>query len=723
METGSNSSGRRTRIARLADTCATWVIKGGGLLVIAATVGILLLITAVALPLFYTAGVQQLAEQNLPTTPAVLAAGSDEHLRTLYSFDAHGRVLVHNLDGHSVQSSYRLRPASNATIAAVESERAAQYTLVWNDGVVSVINVNATPVLLYQRQLLRPPKFAALRKKNILFAVDGNVLTITSPPAEQDTQEEQEADLFSVSDDEQPPQLDLSFRLAAVTAMDVSADGTKVVVGNAQGEVVFIAIDAQGGSTMTNTKVSDVAVTALKYVYGDNSFIVSDGKGQLSAWQAEEGNKLVQFKTFAPMPAAVRKLSKAGRSKFFAALDAKGGMALHYLTSAATVHYIPARNGHRHTLALAPRDNALITVDAFNRAALWKIDAPHAEINLATLMQRVWYEGYVQPAYVWQSSSGTDDFEPKLSLVPLIFGTFKGTLYALLLVLPLSIAAAVYVSQFASNAFKAFIKPAIEVLASLPSVVIGFLAALWLAPFLQNFIVTFLLSIITLPLVFILFLFVWAQLRNFTWFERFERQREFMILVPVIAVGAMCAYYLTPPIENYFFLGNFSTWLYDVVGMQYDQRNSIVIAFGLGFAVIPIIFSISEDSLDSIPKALPLSSLALGASRWQTIWRVVLPSASPGIAAAAIIGFGRAVGETMIVLMATGNTPIIDFSPFNGMRTLAANIAVEVPEAPVNSTLYRTLFLCAVVLFALTFTFNTAAEVVRTSLRKRYGNL
>ena len=709
-------------MARFADACATWVIKGGGLLVIAATVGILVLITAVALPLFYTAGVQQSAEQHLPASSAVLAAGSDEHLQTLYSIDTQGRVTVYNLAGRSVQRTYRLRFASSATIVAIASERAAHHTLVWSDGVVSAIDVNATPVLLYRRQLPRLPQFAAVRKNHILFAIANDVLTISSPPAPQDRQGTEEDDLFSVIEEERP-QLDLSFQLTAVTAFDVSADGTKIVAGNARGEVVCIELDASGGSAMTRTKVSDVTVTALQYVYGDSSFIVGDSEGQLTAWQATQGNEPVRFKTFTPLPAAVRVLSKAGRSKFFATLDARGGMALHFLTGAATIGYIPATSGARHTLALAPRDNALITVNAFNTASLWKIDAPHAEISFTTLMQRIWYEGYVQPAYVWQSSSGTDDFEPKLSLVPLIFGTFKGTLYAMLLVLPLAIAAAVYTSQFASQAFKAFIKPAIEVLASLPSVVIGFLAALWLAPFLQNFLVTFLLSLITLPLIFLLFLFLWGQLRNFSCVERFERRREFMILVPVVIVAAISAYYLTSPVEHYFFRGNFSTWLYDVVGMQYDQRNSIVIAFGLGFAVTPIIFSISEDSLDSIPKALPLSSLALGASRWQTIWRVVLPSASPGIAAAAIIGLGRAVGETMIVLMATGNTPIIDFSPFNGMRTLAANIAVEVPEAPVNSTLYRTLFLCAVVLFGLTFMFNTAAELVRASLRKRYGNL
>ena len=106
------------------------------------------------------------------------------------------------------------------------------------------------------------------------------------------------------------------------------------------------------------------------------------------------------------------------------------------------------------------------------------------------------------------------------------------------------------------------------------------------------------------------------------------------------------------------------------------------------------------------------------ASRWQTVWRVVLPSASPGIFAAVMIGFGRAVGETMVFLMATGNTPLIDLSPFNGMRTLSANIAEEIPGAPLNGTLYRTLFLCAVILFIMTFFLNTIAEVVRQHLRK-----
>jgi phosphate transport system permease protein len=140
----------------------------------------------------------------------------------------------------------------------------------------------------------------------------------------------------------------------------------------------------------------------------------------------------------------------------------------------------------------------------------------------------------------------------------------------------------------------------------------------------------------------------------------------------------------------------------------------------MGFAVIPIIFTISEDAFSSVPSNLSAASLALGASRWQTAIRVVVPTASPGVFSAIMVGFGRAVGETMIVLMATGNTPLMEWSMFNGFRTLSANIAVEIPEAPYGGTLYRTLFLAGALLFMMTFTLNTVAEIIRQRLRERY---
>jgi len=178
-----------------------------------------------------------------------------------------------------------------------------------------------------------------------------------------------------------------------------------------------------------------------------------------------------------------------------------------------------------------------------------------------------------------------------------------------------------------------------------------------------------------------------------------------------------------PWFEAVLFGGDYQTWLYRTLELRYDQRNAAVVGIAMGFAVIPIVFSIAEDAFSSVPPTLAAGSLALGANRWETVTRVVLPTASPAIFSAVMVGLGRAVGETMIVLMATGNTPIMDWSPFNGFRTLSANIAVEIPEAPHGGTLYRTLFLTALLLFAFTFVINTVAELVRVRLRKKFGQL
>jgi phosphate transport system permease protein len=183
------------------------------------------------------------------------------------------------------------------------------------------------------------------------------------------------------------------------------------------------------------------------------------------------------------------------------------------------------------------------------------------------------------------------------------------------------------------------------------------------------------------------------------------------------------AFTLSPVLELWLFDGNMTGWLENELGVGFDQRNSLVVGIAMGFAVIPTIFSIAEDAIFSVPKHLTNGSLALGATSWQTLVRVVLLTASPGIFSAVMMGVGRAVGETMIVLMATGNTPVMDFSIFQGMRTLSANIAVEMPESEVNSTHYRVLFLAALVLFILTFLFNTGAELVRQRLRQKYSSL
>jgi phosphate transport system permease protein len=256
-------------------------------------------------------------------------------------------------------------------------------------------------------------------------------------------------------------------------------------------------------------------------------------------------------------------------------------------------------------------------------------------------------------------------------------------------------------------------------MAALPSVVIGFVAGLWLASVVERLIVPVLLMTVLLPAFGTAGVLAWKRLPRGL-LRRLKPGMEVALILPLLLLGGWAALQAGPWVESWVFQGDFKAWLSTHAGIVYDQRNSLVVGLAMGFAVIPIIFTISDDAFSSVPSSLTAGSLALGASRWQTALRVVLPTASPGVFSAVMVGFGRAVGETMIVLMATGNTPVLDWSIFNGMRTLSANIAVEIPEAPYGGTLYRTLFLAGLVLFLMTFFVNTLAEIVRQRLRERY---
>jgi phosphate transport system permease protein len=152
---------------------------------------------------------------------------------------------------------------------------------------------------------------------------------------------------------------------------------------------------------------------------------------------------------------------------------------------------------------------------------------------------------------------------------------------------------------------------------------------------------------------------------------------------------------------------------------SYQQRNALVVGFVMAFAVIPNIYTLAEDALSSVPGHLRAGSLACGATPWQTAMWVILPTAASGVFSAVMMGMGRAVGETMIVVMAAGNTPIMEWNIFSGLRTLSANIAIELPEAVKDGTNYRVLFLAALTLFIMTFFLNTIAELIRQRFRKR----
>lgn len=369
--------------------------------------------------------------------------------------------------------------------------------------------------------------------------------------------------------------------------------------------------------------------------------------------------------------------------------------------------------------ASSANENFLLTAYG-DRWSLFGVNNPHPDISFHSLWQKVWYEGYPEPEFIWQSTSAANDFEPKFSLVPIAFGTLKSALFAMLFAVPISICGAIYTAYFMTAKMRRYVKPTIELMEALPTVIIGFLAGLWLAPIVELNLLNTLLFIVLLPLVFLVSAFVW-HLLNRKLEGEFQGWVALMLIPIVLGFGLLISMY-GHQLEAWLFGGDVRFYLAKL-GINFDQRNALIVGFAMGFAVIPTIFTIAEDAIFSVPKHLSDGASALGATPWQCLTTVVLVTASPGIFSAVMMGLGRAVGETMIVLMATGNTPIMDWNIFEGMRTLSANIAIEMPESEVGSSHFRLLFLSAFLLFVFTFIVNSIAEYIRQRLRDKYSAL
>ncbi|WP_394203521.1 ABC transporter permease subunit [Shewanella waksmanii] len=468
---------------------------------------------------------------------------------------------------------------------------------------------------------------------------------------------------------------------------------------------------------------SQAKVTQVSLLAGASSVLVSYDNGLVLQYfqvNGEKGRQYQQIREFKNKSAIAAMASEFYR-KSFVTVSEQGELNLLYTTSQRKLLTETFDISNPVALGFTPRSNALV-VEANNQLHLFSVDNTHPEVSWSAMWSKVWYEGYPEPQFVWQSTSGSDDFEAKLSLTPLAFGTMKAALYAMLFATPLAIAGAIYTAYFMSPKVRAVVKPTIEIMEALPTVILGFLAGLWLAPLIEDNLPGILVLLLLLPLSILVTAFAWYQLPG-KWKQRLPEVYQELMLLPVIIFVGWFSFYISPTIELAFFGGDSRMFITNELGITFDQRNALVVGIAMGFAVIPTIFSIAEDAVFSVPRHLSNGSLALGATNWQTLTRVVLLTASPGIFSAVMMGLGRAVGETMIVLMATGNTAIMEWSVFEGMRTLAANIAVEMPESAIGSSHYRVLFLAAFVLFIFTFFFNTIAEVVRQRLRERYSSL
>ncbi len=755
------SSGLRRR--KLFDRIATGVVTTGGIAIILSILAILVFIGIETLPLWEGAKSELSSSFVLEKSPELasystdgsdksdfpfLATGTEEYREIGFTITNDGVVYFLSLEDGEVIKKIGLIGVEGARVtSSFVSINNKFYALGLDNGNLLPVRFNyqvdfdgdsriITPSVI-EKGLFSLSDSALLRiayEESVegegtaaaAYTAKNELIFVTLTESDDDFgigEAKQEKSTFNLTD---------SLEGARVTSIELDYYLANLFVGTENGKVFHWNLDGGEEPALLDvidaTAKSDIAVTSLSFLLGDRSLVVGDEVGQVSVWfeapdeSSPRGRILKRIHQFPSFESSITKITASARDRGFIASDVDGNIKLYHTTSGQLLDKLSTGGTPVVRMAFSPKADGIVAIDDKGKIFNWGLENNHPETNMKTLFGKVWYEGYPKPEFVWQSTGGTDDFEPKLSLTPLVFGTLKGAIYALALAIPLSIFAALCVSQFMHPSLRNTIKPIIEVMAALPSVVLGFFAGLWLAPHVEKVIP----AVFTIPIVLTVFtflsVFVWQRLPR-SIIGRFKVGTELFFLVPAIIIGLLVSFWLNAPLESAIFGGDYKQWFYNVLGLQYDQRNSLIIGFAMGFAVIPIIFTISEDSLSSVPKHLQAGSLALGANRWQTAVRVILPTASPGIFSAIMIGLGRAIGETMIVLMATGNTPIMDWSIFNGFRALSANIAVEIPEAPHGGTLYRVLFLAALLLFFFTFIVNTAAELVRQRLRKKYGQL
>ncbi|ALO35457.1 phosphate ABC transporter permease [Colwellia sp. MT41] len=770
-----------TRSRAVKNSLAKWLITFGGISVLFTLVLIFLYLLYVVMPIFESAKIEPAVNIsiNLPANEKVLATGVDELQELVYQITDTGTIHFYHLTASAEHANNQFSVGDKALSRSLFASDAFN-----QEQVISVVNSFSADKLLHTRSgktLLVQPSFHAI------YANDTReiIAKVNYPLGQKSLRiDEQQAQLphlaFALDDErmvfvaftEDKRLIKTSFIADDEFGSDSAGDDVDYEINYQQIDlpdaIVNSGVDeikvtpdlslafVRTGSTVwvyslkdddevslkaTITPIlssEDTYLTSMALLSGSSSVLLGDSSGHVSQWfevATDSGRQFKQIRSFNANDDSQKQTSTAITAiyterfrKSFYTMTTSGLVNVFYTTSSAHLWQGQLASSQPAAFAIAPRANGLIIngndpLD-INKQNLqtFSVHNEHPEVTWQALWQEVWYEGYPEPDYIWQSSSGSDDFEAKFSLVPISFGTIKAALYAMLFAVPVALSAAIYTAYFMTPSLRKKVKPTIEMMEALPTVILGFLAGLWLAPLMEEYLPAIFMLFLLLPLVTLLTAFSWYKLPNKVK-DKFPETLAPIILIPVIILTTYAAFSLSPLLEAMLFNGDMRQYLTNDLGINFDQRNALVVGIAMGFAVIPTIFTMAEDAIFSVPGHLTSGSLALGATQWQTLVGVVLLTASPGIFSAVMMGLGRAVGETMIVLMATGNTPILDWSIFQGMRTLAANIAVEMPEAEVGSSHYRILFLAAFVLFIFTFIFNTAAEIVRQRLREKYSSM
>ena len=754
-------------IRQLKNSLAQWVITFGGIGVLFTLVLIFMYLLYVIKPIFESATVEPLVNISIESSSPILTTGVDELKEVAYTINQQGIIDFYPLkvnkltvgnEHHPVVDEklssfnglitqeplsqviksgidYHLLLTDNGSAQLIRPTFTASYTDDNREIIPSVTYPLGEELLVIDEQAQIINKFAFMMNDEqamfVAFTDDGRLIK-TTLIAEDDFNYDAEYEaLYQEIDYSTSPEASQVQDILITPSMTMAfiRSTTQVSVFNLDDHY---SVDMKG--LISPKLADDEIITSMTLLSGGSSLLIGTSAGQVSQWfeiSTGNGREFIQVRTFAASESeAITGIYTEQFRKSFYTITPTGEMGMFYTTSHADLWRGKLLKSRPSAMSIAPRADGLISIspktskadnDTFN-LQLFDVENEHPEVTWQALWQEVWYEGYPEPDYIWQSTSGTDDFEGKFSLVPITFGTMKAAFYAMLFAVPIALTAAIYTAYFMTPGLRKKVKPTIEMMEALPTVILGFLAGLWLAPIIENYLPAIALLLIFLPLSTLITALVWHNLsKNLK--SKIPETWAPMILIPVMILAAYSAFALSPVMEVYFFGGDVRQFITNDLDMSFDQRNALVVGIAMGFAVIPTIFSMAEDAIFSVPGHLTSGSLALGATQWQTLVKVILLTASPGIFSAVMMGLGRAVGETMIVLMATGNTPILDWSIFQGMRTLAANIAVEMPESEVGSSHYRILFLAAFVLFVFTFVFNTFAEFIRQHLRAKYSSM
>ncbi|EKG0018204.1 ABC transporter permease subunit [Vibrio cholerae] len=714
----------KDRVVRFAVTC-------GGVSVLGALVLIFIYLAMVVVPLFGDAKWRgDIAVKTVSTTdPLLMTIGAYGENAFLMSNDGVGQFWsLRSASDQPIQTqSLGFTPVLWAQTPAAQG----WFAFVGQDNQVAVVHPQLSHSMTTQGREFTPSlerlalpeafrlseqplqQFAfALTAEALIFATYDNAQQIQILRLDRATQQE-------IS------RLSLSVPFRDLSQLLLTPDG-KTLYLRTRSELVVALLDKQGYQIREIVDLSEGdsrhQVTQLYLLSGAFSLLAVHEDGLVSQWfdVLRDGQRhLTHIRNF-KLASEVQFLLPDTNTKGFYSFYRNGTLQSHYTTSEKLVLFERAYQRAPQLVAMSENQAYLASYDQ-GKIQLAQVENRNPEVSFSALWQKVWYESYPEPEFVWQSTAATDDFEAKFSLVPIAFGTLKAAAFAMLFAMPIAVLGAIYTAYFMTPSMRRVVKPTIELMEALPTVIIGFLAGLWFAPFVESHLPAVLALMILLPPSTIVLGLIWSRLPK-AWLRRIPSGWHALILIPVlIGISALILSY-SGELENALFAGDLRVYLAQH-GIGYDQRNALVVGFAMGFAVIPTIFTIAEDAIFSVPKHLSDGSLALGATPWQTLIYVVLLTASPGIFSAIMMGLGRAVGETMIVLMATGNTPLLDWNIFEGMRTLSATIAVELPESEVQSAHFRILFLAALLLLTFTFAVNSLAEWVRQRLREKYRSL